>query len=319
MSHEIETTAWRLETPWHGLGTKVADNLSPEQMLNAAQLNWRVTKEPMFHTHGADALYTQVPEHYALVRDTDGRVLDVVGSRYQPTQNADAFEFFNEFVHAGGLEMDTAGSLFGGQWVWGLASLKEGFKLANGDTILGNVLLASPHRQGKSLIIRFTPTRVVCWNTLSWALGSHTTNKTPEFRMGHRNKFDSAMIKKARSALGIAREQLDAFEVNVRALASKSMTTADVKQILHPFFQPDITLDNLKADKLNPKFAAVMEAYALAPGADLAMNTAWGALNAVTYYFDHMAGKSRDTRLGKSWLGRNAGIKDQVMEALLVA
>ncbi len=318
MSHEIESTAWRRETPWHGLGTKVADNLTPEQMLKAAQLDWEVRKEPMYtNVTGRDR--DPVPEHFALVRDTDGRVLDVVGNRYQPTQNADAFAFFREFVHAGDAEMDTAGSLFGGQWVWGLASLKEGFKLKNGDEIRGNLLLASPHRQGKSLIIRFTPTRVVCWNTLSWALGDHTTNRTPEFRMNHRNTFDKAMIAKAKTALGIAREQLDIFEEQANSLSAKTMTNLEVKETLAPFFQPDIKREDLIAGKLNPKFAAVMDAYAMAPGAAIADGTAWGALNAVTYYFDHMAGKSRDTRLGKSWLGRNASVKDDVLEALLVA
>lgn len=312
--------AWANTVPWHGLGVKVDDNLSPADMMKAAGLDWKVEKTPMYF-RAPDKKVTEVPDHFALVRDTDGRVLDVVGNRYEPVQNADAFEFFADFVHAGDARMDTAGSLHNGQWVWGLASLEEGFKLANGDHIRGYVLLASPHKQGKSLIGKFTPVRVVCNNTLTLALREGGKRRAQEFRMNHRNKFDAAMIKTAKEVMGIAREQLDEFEKNATLLAAKTMTPEDVKVFLHPYFQPQAKIIDLFNDptQINPRFQSVLDAYEKAPGAAIASGTAWGVLNAVTYYFDHMAGKSADTRLAKSWLGRNAGVKEDVLKELLKA
>jgi len=117
MSHEVETMAYANETPWHGLGTPVADNLTPAQMLNAAGLNWQVKKKALV----VDELDHTLTSHYALVRDTDNKILGVCGSDYTPTQNQDVFEFFDKFCKAGDMKMETAGSLHGGKIVWGLA------------------------------------------------------------------------------------------------------------------------------------------------------------------------------------------------------
>ena len=37
MAHNIETMAWANDEPWHGLGVKVEDSLTPLQMLEAAE------------------------------------------------------------------------------------------------------------------------------------------------------------------------------------------------------------------------------------------------------------------------------------------
>ena len=44
MAHMVETMAYAGELPWHGLGTKVPADLTPEQMLEAAELDWTVDK-----------------------------------------------------------------------------------------------------------------------------------------------------------------------------------------------------------------------------------------------------------------------------------
>ena len=53
MSHMVEqledgsySMAYAGETPWHGLGVKVIDDLTPEQMLVKAQLDWTVEEVP---------------------------------------------------------------------------------------------------------------------------------------------------------------------------------------------------------------------------------------------------------------------------------
>ena len=46
MAHKVETMAYAGEVPWHGLGTKVEDNLTPAEMMKAAGLDWTVSKRP---------------------------------------------------------------------------------------------------------------------------------------------------------------------------------------------------------------------------------------------------------------------------------
>ena len=128
MAHMIEmldgkvSMAWAGETPWHGLGTKVPNDLTPEQMLKAANLDWTVTPVPAF----AEINGKQVDiGRSALVRDRDNKILDVITNDWVPNQNSTAFEFFNDFISAGEMEMHTAGSLRDGQIVWALAKVKE--------------------------------------------------------------------------------------------------------------------------------------------------------------------------------------------------
>ena len=46
MAHEVETMAYAGEVPWHGLGVKVDDTLTPQEMMKAAGLDWTVSKRP---------------------------------------------------------------------------------------------------------------------------------------------------------------------------------------------------------------------------------------------------------------------------------
>jgi phage/plasmid-like protein (TIGR03299 family) len=258
-----------------------------------------------------------VPGFYALTRNTDGRILDVVGNRYHPIQNDEAFEFFTDFVEAGDATMETAGSLRGGQYVWGLANLNKSFTLPGKDRVNGYLLVGVPHEQGKSLIIRSTSVRVVCNNTLTMAL----RESVPEFRMAHRRAFDETMIAHAREVLGLARDQISEFEENARTLKGINLAIDEVLRIVVPIMSPKTTKAQLTAmveegpDSYSPRIAQVMGAYHNAPGAQ--PGNAWGALNAITYYADHMASRTDDQRLTNAWFGKTARQKTRVMEDLL--
>ena len=136
----VETMAYAGELPWHGLGVKVIDDLSPEQMMEKAGVNWSVEKQDLVTSGGSTVKTKQ-----ALVRSSDGLVLDVVGKGWNPVQNADAFNFFEEYVRAGDMQMHTAGSLNDGKMVWALAKTNESFELFNGDVTENYFLFSNPH------------------------------------------------------------------------------------------------------------------------------------------------------------------------------
>lgn len=310
MAHLVETMAYTNEVPWHGLGTRIDKAPTVDKMIKLAGLDWTVDRQPMF----VDGV--EVPGFAALQRSSDKKILDVVGSHYKPVQNADAFKFFTEFVEAGGATMETAGSLRGGKLVWGLADLKASFKMKGDDRVKGYLLVASPHEQGKSLIIRFTTVRVVCNNTLTLALGK----AGQEWRMNHRSTFDDMTISKAKDTLGIARDQLGEFERNAKTLQKLNLKEKDIIKILAPVYQPDVELKDLLSDfdkHANSKMKSVMGALEHAPGAQ--PDNGWGVLNAVTYYSDHIASRTADKRLTNAWLGRTAQQKEVVLSKLLQA
>lgn len=308
MSHNIESMAYTNEVPWHGLGARVDDKQTVSQMMRAAKLNWTVDRTPMFLGDGSE-----VPDFAALVRSSDKSVLDVVGSRYTPIQNAEAFEFFNEFVEAGSAKMETAGSLKGGRMVWGLANLQSSFRLAGGDEVKGYLLVGCPHEQGKSMVIKFTTIRVVCNNTLTLALKKGGN----EVRIHHRRGLDAATLAQAKVTLGIAREQLDEFESTAKKLKKMSMRREDVIAALAQVYQPDdipALVANFE-DLANPTMLRLWDIHHRAPGAD--PNTAWGVLNAVTYFSDHVASRTADKRLTNAWLGKTARHKETILSILV--
>lgn len=310
MSHEIETMAYSNAEPWHGLGFRVPAGSSVKAMLKAAKLNWTVERREMMFEARADEDLETVPGFAALVRNSDNKVLDVVGSAYRPVQNEEAFSFFKEFVESGGATMETAGSLRGGKYVWGLASLNQSFTLRNNDKINGYLLVGSPHEQGRSLIIKFTTIRVVCNNTLTLALRKGGR----EWRMSHRLEFNDASMAAAKEALGIAHDQMGEFEKNARKLQKLKVTDKDAIGLFTGLFDP--SSDEAPAlDDALPRVRILMDVYKNAPGAD--SGNGFGVLNAVTYWADHIASRSADKRLSNAWLGRTAVKKEQMLNTLL--
>jgi len=343
----VETMAYRTEStidsPWRGLGNSVNHDVEPKEMLKVSGLDWTVSKRPLWtpasqFESGPSTDLISVQDYFALVRDSDNKILGPAGKDYVPTQNSQAFDFFKRFTTAGKMRMETAGSLQGGRQVWVLAKIGKEFKLAGGDEVGGYLLLSSPHVWGKSLVVKFTVIRVVCCNTFTMAMNDSTYGKG--FRMPHIRAFDAEVAKEAEISLGIANELFDGFEATAKRLASTKVDTEVVIRYIADIFQPELVVEQfgrsfyksdemqqakLLADKKLPKISTsqfkrsafdVLSALNRQPGADLesTKETMWGAFNASTYYIDHVSGRDRDTALYNAWFGTKAPIKTQALK-----
>ena len=305
MAHELEIVngnaqmAYVGDVPWHGLGTKVPADLTPEQFMVKAGLDWDVEKEDILTTSGI-----KVKNKQALVRSSDGSILDVVGTGWNPVQNSEAFDFFEEYVNAGDMEMHTAGSLKDGQMVWALAKTKDGFELFNGDQTDNYFLFTNPHQFGKAINIRMTPIRVVCNNTLTLSLSQ---NADQMLTVNHRKAFDASEVKEQ---MGIAREKLDQYKTMAEFLGSKPYTGENIVQYFNEVFG---TPAKEKVDGVLPftsrNAKLAMENLQTQPGANFAEGSFWQAFNTVTYMTDHLQGREGDSRMVSSWYGRNRKVK----------
>lgn len=308
MAHMIEMRdgkaqmAWAGQTPWHGLGTKVPDDLTPEQMLEAAGLDWTVEKIPAYAEVNGKRVDVG---HSALVRSVDSKVLDVVSNDWNPYQNSDAFDFFNDFIAAGDMSMHTAGSLKGGQIVWALAKVNDGFSLFNGDNVESYLLFTNPHQYGKSIDVRFTPIRVVCNNTLTLSLNTQTEHLV---RVSHRREFVPDTVKEM---LGIAKDKLSTYKEMAAFLGSKRYTNENIVEYFTRVF-PMTTKTEEK--KLSRNANMALEIIDQQPGAQYAAGTFWSAFNTVSFMTDHVLGRSTDTRLQSSWFGYNKTLKNNALE-----
>ena len=313
MAHELEIVngvaqmVYVGDTPWHGLGTKIPADLSPHQVLEKAGLDWTVQKIPAFATIAGKKVNIG---RSALVRSNDDRILDVVTNDWNPLQNQEAFEFFDEYCSVGDMEMHTAGSLKNGQIVWALARVKESFELFKGDEVDSYLLLTNPHKFGQSIDVRFTPIRVVCNNTLTLSLNQKADRVV---KKNHRTQFDPAEVKEQ---LGIATDKLAKYKEMAQFLGSKRYTEDTLKQYFGKVF-PVLAYNKEKGPQrkeLSKSATRALEVINTQPGAEYARGSWWQAFNAVTYLTDHEIGKSVDTRLTSAWFGPNKNLKVKALE-----
>jgi phage/plasmid-like protein (TIGR03299 family) len=299
MSHEVETMAYAGELPWHGLGVKVHNDLSPQQMMQKAGVDWSVQEVESFVEFNGEKMPTG---QKSLIRETDGKILTNVGKDWHPCQNETAFEFFNEYVLAGDMEMHTAGSLKDGQYVWALAKVKESFDLFGGDQVDSYMLFSNPHVYGKSIDVRFTPIRVVCNNTLTFALDSQSQRAV---KVGHRSEFNPNMVKEQ---LGIAHEKFAKYKEMAEFLGSKRVTADSLIQYYNEVFPLTSGKDQQTEVNLGTISRQAKNAYDVIesqPGAQYAEGSWWQAFNSVTFVTDHIQGRNADNRLHSQWYGYN--------------
>lgn len=312
MAHEIEMIngkaqmAYAGDLPWHGLGTRVPDDLTPEQMLEAAGLNWEVEKVEAFAKVGGKNVSVN---RSALVRKMDNKILGVVSNDWNPVQNSDAFEFFNDFIAEGDMEMHTAGSLRDGQIVWALAKVKDGFSLFGGDEVESYLHFTNFHQYGFSTDVRFTPIRVVCNNTLTLSLNTKVERMV---KISHRREFDGDNVK---LMLGVAAEKLAKYKEMAQFLGSKRYTNENVVDYFKRIF-PVSGGDNAKKE-ISKNANVALGVLDTQPGAEFARGSWWQAFNTVTYLTDHLAGRTADTRLASAWYGSNKNLKTKALETAL--
>ena len=303
MAHMVETMAYAGEVPWHGLGVRVPADLSPQQMLEKAGLDWTVRKVPAY----ADVAGQRVAVgRSALVRDSDDSILDVVSDDWNVFQNSEAFEFFHDFVANGDMEMHTAGSLRDGQLVWALAKVNDGFELFKGDQVDSYLLFSNPHKYGWSIDVRFTPIRVVCNNTLTLSLNTSSKNFV---KVSHRRQFDGDMVKET---LGIAKEKLATYREMAQFLGGKRYTGPKLVEYFKNVFP--VTGGPEKKKEMSISASKALDVIHTQPGAQFAEGSWWAAFNAVTYMVDHKLGRSQDNRLTSAWFGQGKKVKADALE-----
>ena len=313
MAHMVETMAYAGELPWHGLGTKVPADLTPEQMLEAAELDWTVDKVDLTYIDGRFGNQI-VPGKKGLVRSKDGAYLDTVGDDWNPLQNQEAFEFFNYFVQAGDMEMHTAGSLEDGRRVWALAKIKEAvFETVKGDVTENYLLFSNPHKYGKSIDVRMTPIRVVCNNTITMALNGVSDTMV---KVSHRNEFDADAVKET---LGVAQEKLDVYREATQFLSTKKFTKDTLIEYFNGLHSPNKKFEDdvPVIDQITPLVRQSLDIIDTQPGAEFARGSWWQAFNTVTYMSDHLQGRSNDSRLQSAWYGSHLKKKQKALESAI--
>jgi len=319
MAHEIDMSNGRENmayvgangTPWHGLGNSIEKGASIEELMEAAGLAWRVLQRDVEFQY--EGQHVVDPTHKIMFRSDTRAVLDITGPAYVPHQNHDVMEFFREYMDAGEMYIDTAGSLQGGKYIWVLGKMDAGFMLPGKDRVEGYVTLMNPHQYGKGMIAKFTSVRIVCMNTYQMALSAGGDS----CKIWHTKDFNHARRQEAKASLGIARERLAAHAGDALKLVKTTMDLQDALQVIAPIFKGDGKKELGQQNRAITRIIELWQGAGLGAHLESSTGTAWGLFNGVTQYLDHEYGRSADARLTNSWLGTGGTQKKAALAALL--
>ena len=157
------------EIAWHGLGQVVEDAKTSDEVLKIANLDFHVVKAPNFAKVNENE-YVLNPLSFSTVREDTNQVLGTVGTRYEILQNIDAFKFFDDIVGRKEAIYETAGALGNGEKIFISAKMPNIIRYKNNDIIEDYLLIVNDHTGKAPIKVLFTPTRVVCNNTMRMAL-----------------------------------------------------------------------------------------------------------------------------------------------------
>lgn len=308
MPAEVESMMYVGKTPWHGIGIPLENPPTAAEAIKAAGLNWRVEKRPLFTPAKANSTQDDLREvegFSAVVRKDKNRVLGVVGKNWQPLQNQEAFRFFDPFIEAETAQYHTAGSLKGGQYVWVLAKLKgDPLQVAKGDEIERYLLLSNSHDGKAAVNIRFTPVRVVCWNTLSMA---ESDDASPFLRIYHKGNVKET-LQRVQDVVNVTNRTFEATLDQYRFLASRQVKNIE-QYVLKVLKWPE-------AEEKKPQaMPRILELFEEGKGQSnpSVKGSLWAAYNAVTEWVDHERGRE-GTRLEAAWYGEGKRVKQRALD-----
>lgn len=298
MGHELldDTMFYVGKTPWHNLGTSLPNPPTIYEALEHGNLNWKVKKVPTYYSKDADANTwfrsgADLPTGYFVTirKDQTGNwyPLGHVSERYEVLQNKDAFEPFKVLLDKG-YTLETAGSIENGKRVWILAK-RPSSHMVGDDKVEQYAVLMNSHDGTTPVFLQPTDIRVVCKNTLDWALSNH---KNMRFSIKHttgvkdRLEEVSKILKEADGYWAKAHDIMNMmhdhkinpkqaevyFEAVIPFLRNRGMTGKNEFGIAH-------------RDMATPVFNQLNHNFKFGMGNK--GETLWDAYNAVTEYYDH--------------------------------
>lgn len=313
MPHEIATTngqpamAYFGTTPWHGLGTRLDHPATAEEAISAAGLDYEVELAPLYTGEG-----TRVANRQAVVRNDSQAVLGVVGPTYVPIQNSECFSFLDAVVSEGRLEYHTAGALGCGERIWMLAKLPGHIQVKGSEDVSEKfLLLSNSHNGTAALRVFFTPIRVVCANTMSFA---HRRANGHGVSVLHKGDLGTK-VREAQKVLGLAARFYDDVQVKADHLAGYYPTKMQLAKYFKDLYPNPTEGSRTRASNTRRR---LWDLFEHGRGQDIPQIqfSAWAAYNAVTELVDHhrptraRTEKERASRrLQSQWFGSGARLK----------
>lgn len=336
MAHDIATTnsapamAYTGETPWHGLGASLTRGANLDTWIQESGLTYNVKSSPLgFYPNAVRNESGEVTDlgavralksRVALFRDDTHQELSIVSNGYKVVQPKQVMEFFRDLSNDNKLQMETAGALKGGAVYWALARMEDSFTVDKKDEVLPYVLLATSCDGSLATTAAFTSIRVVCQNTLSWAVGT-TRAATGKVKIMHNSVFDEEQVKRD---LGLIEGSWEDFKVKSKQLAKRRISQEELVRFMVGVFTEEtkgskiLESEDVEAQlRALPAVARALDVYhtGVGQGMKSTKDTAFGLVNAITRYTDfEVKALSNESRLRSAWFGAGARRKQKAVK-----
>lgn len=318
MAHNINRTNGRdafaftgdRKSIWHGLGQEIRPDALWTEVHKAAGLDWQVVKVPAY-TRRPDGLFAVIPDHYATIRSDTHDALGVVGDRYEPVQNAEAFQWLDAFH---GLRYSTAGALGRGERVFIVAEFPDLDFSVRGEQVRNYLLFTSTHDGSGSVEGGFTPTRVVCQNTLNLALG---TGLDRHFRVRHTASWKDG-LKQAERIIGLNRTYCEGLAQVAESLAAQRLTREQAEGLYTVLVPDPEDAKPTRAQNVRAELLTLFES-----GHGNRGESRWDWLNGAVEYADHArtirGANKAESRFTSSMFGSAQAFKQRAFDLAVAA
>lgn len=316
------------ELPWHGLGSVLDDYPTLEDAKIHSGLSWTASVRPVYISDEFGGNMIQVPGKYAITRDDTSDPLGLVGSKYTIYQNSEMWDFIEEFQRQSNCTLETAGSLKNGALTWVLASNGQ-WEAVNGDPINEYFLFNNSFDGSTPIQVLFTNIRVVCNNTLNFALREAKNI----FRVKHTASAEGQLAQ-VQKALGVRATYQDNAQELMKSLAKVQMTESAMrtwletelfinKKVLQEVGEDEIVLSaedmSTRGETMRQNnIDSVMSLVEVGAGADInhVQGTAYGLVQAIIEWADHektIRYDGPESRFNSAWFGSSAKWKQEAV------
>ena len=273
--------------PAHRVGKRVQGAKTIQEALAAANLagEVKVSETPVSSAiltpNGVSTL--TIADKFITYRETAEGVtpLGVVGNRYVPIQDLEAFDFLNLLIDESGLEVAGVGSMSRGKQTVIQMKIPTSIKVGGYDDVDLYLLAQNSHDGSTAFNVAVTPVRLRCTNQVRMAL------RTSKSKIAIKHTSSAiTKVAQARETLKMVFEYQESFEREVEKLISKQFTADDFSGLVTTLLPLDYK--NASKAQITTTENARTDLWQLwlAPTQENIKGTKWAAYNAVAEYAD---------------------------------
>lgn len=322
--------------PWHALGQMVENAMTWTEAYKLAQLDWTVNKQELFIKNtlwtpeNGQAKGYKVPNQFAITRDDvqgPNSVIGVVGNTYEPTQNIEIGGWIdNVLEQIDGAHYEAAGVLGHGERVWALARVPFNASIGE-DKHETYILFMSAHDGSMSNTIMLTDVRVVCQNTLNFALSRDA--KDAMIKVRHTSGAKEKLNKITDDIQTGLKQDVDSLKAKFEKIIDWKINPLAISNVFTKVFGENWHVKEDSNKIQQKKIARVIELMQNNDNNAIPeqKGTGMGMLNAITNFVDHerpsrvtsSSGYStmEQARADSSWVGSGAALKQSTLDLIL--